>query len=186
MERGRGWAFFFYEIKGIGRNIITLTLHPFASRTQEIDKVHSLTLGKIIRLNTGFKSAPDNVLFSMDYCVGVKDFQCIPHNKTLTGHCDNMEQRLQILQEDFERQKKACHAESSVTDASVSNDISHTVLIVMCVTFFLIAALFFTLFLRSWILLRRNLRAALEKEIGSELRVNFEEESEFHQNNTAI
>ncbi|KAL9953645.1 hypothetical protein ACROYT_G041095 [Oculina patagonica] len=45
---------------------------------EEIDKVHSLTLGKIIRLNTGFKSAPDNVFFSTDYCTSVKDFQCVP------------------------------------------------------------------------------------------------------------
>ncbi|XP_020605845.1 thyroid peroxidase-like [Orbicella faveolata] len=45
---------------------------------EEIDKVHSLTLGKIIRLNTEFKSAPDNVFFSTDYCSGVTDFQCVP------------------------------------------------------------------------------------------------------------
>lgn len=50
----------------------------FRLYSQEIDKVNSLTLGKIIRLNTEFKSAPDNVFFSTDYCSGVKDFQCIP------------------------------------------------------------------------------------------------------------
>lgn len=173
-------------MKRIGRNRFTLTPQPFASHTQEIEKVHSLTLGKIIRLNTGFKSAPDNVLFSTDYCASVKDFQCIPHNKTLTGHCDNIQQRLRTLQEDCEKHKQACHANSSVTDASTSNDIIDIVLIVMCVTFFLIAVLFFFLFLRSRIQLRRNMRADSEKEIGSELKVNSEKQSEVHQNNTAI
>lgn len=37
-----------------------------------------MTLGKLIRMNTGFKSAPDNVLFSTQYCADVKDFQCVP------------------------------------------------------------------------------------------------------------
>ena len=37
-----------------------------------------MTLGKLIRMNTGFKSAPDNVFFSTQYCAGVKDFQCVP------------------------------------------------------------------------------------------------------------
>ena len=36
-----------------------------------------MTLGKLIRMNTGFKSAPDNVFFSTQYCAGVKDFQCV-------------------------------------------------------------------------------------------------------------
>ncbi|XP_073248167.1 uncharacterized protein [Porites lutea] len=45
---------------------------------EEIDKVNSMTLGKLIRMNTGFKSAPDNVFFSTQYCAGVKDFQCVP------------------------------------------------------------------------------------------------------------
>ena len=53
-------------------------LHCFRLYSQEIDKVHSLTLGKIIRLNTEFKSAPDNVFFSTDYCSGVDNFQCVP------------------------------------------------------------------------------------------------------------
>ena len=51
---------------------------------QEIDKVNSLTLGEIIRLNTEFKSAPDGVFFSTDYCSGVKDFQCVPKTDSTT------------------------------------------------------------------------------------------------------
>ena len=62
--------------------IIRIQLTPNLSRTfclpwQEIDKVHSLTLGTIIRLNTEFKSAPDNVFYSSKYCESVKDFQCV-------------------------------------------------------------------------------------------------------------
>ena len=37
-----------------------------------------MPLGKLIRLNTGFKSGPDNVFFSTQYCAGGKDFQCVP------------------------------------------------------------------------------------------------------------
>ena len=44
--------------------------------------VNSMTLGKIIRMNTGFKTAPDNVFFSTQYCAGVKDFQCVPKTET--------------------------------------------------------------------------------------------------------
>ena len=41
-----------------------------------------MTLGKIIRMNTGFKSAPDSVFFSTQYCKGVKDFRCVPKTET--------------------------------------------------------------------------------------------------------
>ncbi|CAH3032723.1 unnamed protein product, partial [Porites evermanni] len=50
--------------------------------TEEIDKVNSMTLSKIIRMNTGFKTAPDNVFFSTQYCASVKDFQCVPKTET--------------------------------------------------------------------------------------------------------
>ena len=37
-----------------------------------------MTLSKIIRYNTGFDNCPENVFFSSQNCIGVKDFQCIP------------------------------------------------------------------------------------------------------------
>uniref|UniRef100_V9GVG1 Peroxinectin n=1 Tax=Hydra vulgaris TaxID=6087 RepID=V9GVG1_HYDVU len=46
--------------------------------TEEIADVESRSLGKIIRLNTGFTDCPDNVFFSSENCIGVKNHQCIP------------------------------------------------------------------------------------------------------------
>ena len=45
--------------------------------SQEIDYVHSLNLGKIIRLNTEFKDCPENVFFSARHCKDSRSFyQC--------------------------------------------------------------------------------------------------------------
>lgn len=151
---------------------------------EEIDKVHSLTLGKIIRLNTGYKSAPDNVFFSAEYCAGVENFQCVPYNKTPSGSCENMQRKLRTLQQDLEKSKQACDAKRSKTDAAASTDAVDTVLIVLCVLFFLLAVLFLFLFLRVWLLLRRSLldNVKAQKEFGLELRNNSKKESEIYQN----
>ncbi|KAK3733354.1 hypothetical protein QZH41_013682 [Actinostola sp. cb2023] len=46
--------------------------------SEEIKLVNSLTLGRIIRLNTEYKSAPDNVFFSTIHCASVENHQCKP------------------------------------------------------------------------------------------------------------
>jgi len=43
--------------------------------------VNSLTLGEIIRLNTDFENAPDNVFFSTMHCAGVENYQCSPRKE---------------------------------------------------------------------------------------------------------
>lgn len=152
--------------------------------SQEIDKVHSLTLGKIIRLNTGYKSAPDNVFFSAEYCAGVENFQCVPHNETPTGSCENMQRKLRTLQQDLEKSKQACDGKRSKADAAASIDAVDTVLIVLCVLFFLLAVLFLFLFLRAWLLLRRSVLDNVngQKDFGLELRNKSQKESEIYQN----
>lgn len=159
-------------------------IYPFASHSQEIDQVHSLTLGKIIRLNTGYKSAPDNVFFSTEYCAGVENFQCVPHNETPTGSCENLQRKLWTLQQDLEKSKQTCDAKGSVTDATASIDAIDIVLIVLCVLFFLLAGLFLFLFLRAWLLLRRNLldNVNAQTDVGLELRNKSKKESEIYQN----
>ena len=158
-------------------------IHTFCI-SQEIDKVHSLTLGKIIRLNTGYKSAPDNVFFSTEYCAGVENFQCVPHNETPTGSCENMQRKLRTLQQDLEKSKQACEAKRSKTGAAASIDAVDIVLTVLCVLFFLLAVLFLFLFLRVWLLLRRNLldNVNAQKDFGLELKNKSKKESEIYQN----
>lgn len=54
------------------------------------------TLSKIIRMNSGFKTCPENTFFASHQCAGVKDHQCIERHKTnlqhkydeLKGDCD--------------------------------------------------------------------------------------------------
>ncbi|KAJ7374300.1 hypothetical protein OS493_007386 [Desmophyllum pertusum] len=74
---------------------------------EEIDQVHSLTLSKIIRLNTGFKSVPDNVFFSTQYCAGVENFQCVPRDETPNGSCENLQRKLRTLGKDLENTSRA-------------------------------------------------------------------------------
>jgi len=123
----------------------------------------------------------------MEYCAGVENFQCLPHNETRSGSCENMQQKLRSLQHDLNKSKQACDAERSVTDASVSSDAIDTVLIVLCVLFFLLAVLFLFLFLRVWLLLRRNLvdNGTAQKDVGLELRINSKKDSIIHQNKWA-
>lgn len=98
-----------------------------------------------------------------------------------------MQQKLRSLQHDLNKSKQACDAERSVTDASVSSDATDTVLIVLCVLFFLLAVLFLFLFLRVWLLLRRNLldNGNAQKDVGLELRNKSKKDSAIHQNKWA-
>ena len=124
------------------------------------------------------------MFFSTEYCAGVETFQCVPHNETPTGSCENMQRKLWTLQRALNKSKQACDAEQSVTDASVSNDAIDTVLIVLCVLFFLLAVLFLFLFLRVWLLLRRNPldNVNARNDVGLELRNKSKKESEIIQN----
>ncbi|KAL9953649.1 hypothetical protein ACROYT_G041099 [Oculina patagonica] len=103
---------------------------------EETDKVHSLTLGKIIRLNTGFKSAPDNVFFSTDYCASVKDFQCVP----------KMEES------------------SPVTEASTSNTVRNA-LIAISVVMFVVLIILIALLIRSCIRSRQKRKVTPVKAV---------------------
>ena len=153
---------------------------------QEIDTIHSLKLSKIIRLNTGFKSSPENVFFSTDYCSSVNDFQCVPHNESETGSCEDMQRTLWTLRQELLKHKKGCDKKSSVTDASTSSNDINTALIVMCVGVFLVAVLLFVLFLRVWLQLRRTQEAKVEKDAGYELKFNPQKDIDIYQNSTTI
>jgi len=124
---------------------------------EEIDKVHSLTLGAIIRLNTGFKSAPDNVFFSTQYCASVENFQCARHNENLTGRCENIQRRLRSLEQDLRKRKEGCDARTSVTDGDTSSSSGAltTGLVVVCIIFVLVAVVLFVLSLKLWFRLRQ-------------------------------
>ena len=124
------------------------------------------------------------MFFSTEYCAGVEDFQCVPHNETPTGSCESMRQKLRTLQQDLEKRKQACDAKRSKSDAAASIDAVDTVLIVLCVLFFLLAVLFLFLFLRAWLLLRRNLldNVNAQKDFGLELKNKSKKESEIYQN----
>ena len=84
----------------------------------------------------------------------------------------------------MEKSKQACDAKRSKADAAASIDAVDTVLIVLCVLFFLLAVLFFFLFLRAWLLLRRNVLDNVngQKDSGLELRNKSKKESEIYQN----
>ena len=105
--------------------------------------VHSLTLGKIIRLNTGFKSAPDHVFFSSQYCEGIKDFQCVPRD-------NNTEEN---FQEKTTKQKHSCIRNSAVIAENNNNscDALIPVLVATCGVFFFIAVVLFFICLKLWL-----------------------------------
>lgn len=46
--------------------------------SDEIKQVEETTLSQIIQYNTGFDDCPENVFFSSQNCIGVRNFQCIP------------------------------------------------------------------------------------------------------------
>ena len=56
-----------------------------------------MTLGKLIRLNTGFDECPDNVFFSTRNCIGVKYYQCI--SKPLKNKEDELKEQNTELSE---------------------------------------------------------------------------------------
>jgi len=88
--------------------------------------VNSLTLSEIIRLNTGFKSVPENVFFSSDYCASVKDFQCVPKEE-----------------------------DTMITEAETSNTVRN-VLIAVSVVMFVVLVVFVVLLVRFCIRLRQR------------------------------
>ena len=65
--------------------------------------VNSLTLGRIIRLNTDYKSAPDNVFFSAMYCNGSRDHQCISRDSLNSHTCTT---RVPVMMESYEKLKR--------------------------------------------------------------------------------
>ena len=120
--------------------------------------MNSLTLGRIIRLNTGFKSAPDDVFFSTHYCAAVKDFQCITTNsKNLTGDCVTFQQKLRTLERDLATCTQGSKASSPPKGNNISNNSrTVTLLIFFCVVHLLAATIFFVLFLKLWFKIRRR------------------------------
>ena len=124
--------------------------------------IHSLTLGKIIRLNTGFKSAPDHVFFSSQYCAGVKDSQCVPRDNS-TG---------ENSQEKTTEQKDSCNRNSAVM--AENNDSCGAlipVLVATCVVFFFVAVVLFVLCLKLWFHFRR---CKVKDNVNAENQSQFE------------
>lgn len=76
---------------------------------EEIKDVEETTLGKIIRLNTGFEECPDNVFFSTKNCIGVEKHQCVPKlesneivevnekNRQLKDEVEEKDEKLKLL-----------------------------------------------------------------------------------------
>lgn len=119
--------------------------------------MNSLTLGRIIRLNTGFKSVPDDVFFSTHYCAAVKDFQCITNSKNLTGDCVTFQQKLRTLKRDLATCTQGSKASSPPKGNNSSNNSrTVTLLIFFCVVHLLAATIFFVLFLKLWFKFRRR------------------------------
>lgn len=119
---------------------------------QEIDKVNSLTLSKIIRLNTGFKSVPENVFFSSDYCASVRDFQCVPKEE-----------------------------DPMVTEAETNNTVRN-VLIAVSVVMFVVLVILVVFLVRFCIRLRQRRRKVIpdkEKEVHHNGGLSVEEVSWF-------
>ena len=94
-----------------------------------------MTLGKIIRLNTGFDECPDNVFFSTLNCIGVKNHQCIP--KPLTSKEYELKEQNSELSEKISDKDKEIDVLISVT----------SVLAVLC---------FVCLLFCIWTILRRR------------------------------
>ena len=119
--------------------------------------MNSLTLGRIIRLNTGFKTAPDDVFFSTHYCAAVKDFQCITNSKNLTGDCVTFQHKLRTLERNLATCTQGSKASSPPKDNNISNNsLTVIVLILFCVVNLLAATIFFVLFLKLWFKFRRR------------------------------
>ena len=57
--------------------------------------VESMSMGKIIRLNTNFKSCPDNVFFASRNCKGVDNHQCIPRS-CMDGNCYMQQENMKL------------------------------------------------------------------------------------------
>lgn len=142
---------------------------------EEIDTIHSLTLSKIIRLNTGFKSAPDNIFFSTEHCSTVTNFWCIPHKETEIGNCTDIQQTLWTLRQELKRQKEICRIDSDVSNTTTQQEPPRSALFYISISLALVALFFLALFLRVWIQLRRKQKAEAEKNVGHELnsRDNF-------------
>lgn len=142
---------------------------------QEIDTIHSLTLSKIIRLNTGFKSAPDNIFFSTEHCSTVTNFWCIPHKETEIGNCTDIQQTLWTLRQELKRQKEICRIDSDVSNTTTQQEPPRSALFYISISLALVALFFLALFLRVWIQLRRKQKAEAEENVGHELnsRDNF-------------
>ena len=76
--------------------------------------MEDLTLGKIIRLNTGFKDAPDNVFFATQYCKGVEKHQCVAKDQ-------KNKDELQKKNTDLENEKRRL----SHSLSSAQSELSH-------------------------------------------------------------
>ena len=171
------WVYFYYHPTSFvwkklreSDSLIILNLYR-----QEIDTIHSLTLSKIIRLNTGFKSAPDNIFFSTEHCSTVTNFWCIPHKETEIGNCTDIQQTLWTLRQELKRQKEICRIESDVSNTTTQQEPPRSALFYISISLALVALFFLALFLRVWIQLRRKQKAEAEKNVGHELnsRDNF-------------
>ena len=112
--------------------------------------VNSLTFSEIIRLNTEFKTAPENVFFSSDFCASVKDFQCVPKEEGPT-----------------------------VTEAETDNTVRN-VLIAVSVIMFVVLVILVVLLVRFCIRLRQRRRKVdpvKEKEVHHNEGLTVEEMS---------
>ena len=153
---------------------------------QEIDQVHSLTLGKIIRLNTDFKSAPDNVFFSSLYCAGVDNFQCVHHKRIETDSCDSLQQELSAIRKSLAKQGKVRGRDSSVTEKQNQNEALIVGLIVVCVLMFLAAVVLFILFLHVWCRWRRGDRVTTRETHSMKWQTPGKREAEVHNNDAFL
>jgi hypothetical protein len=69
--------------------------------------VHNLTLGRIIGLNTDFKSVPESVFFSTLHCESVENYQCKPRApSTSCGNNGSSTERETAEQEALSRHQK--------------------------------------------------------------------------------
>ena len=151
--------------------------------------MHSLTLGRIIRLNTGFKTAPDNVFYSTQYCASVKDFQCAPHIENMTGSCENIQQKLKNLERKLAKRKQDCNVRTSVEDTNTSNNSFTTVIIVVCVVFSLAVIVLLVISLKLWFRLQQREPKTIynaEKNAGLEMDYKKKEQSSAFDNSAEI
>ena len=117
----------------------------FILTNQEIKQVEETTLSKIIRLNTGFDNCPENVFFSSQNCIGVKDYQCIPRLTTSSVH----------FQQEYDEMKREKERMEQQT----------TILIVVAAV---LGGVVLCLFLIAVVLMCCNSRKSKSKEFGAE------------------